>query len=149
MHRAPLTAAPPAFAAFAAFAALALSLSACGKSGDDVQAAPPSETPAAPAQPSQADAPIPPDAKRIEIAVTDDGFSPADIGVKKGETVVLRFNRTTKSGCLKAIEIPDLGIKKDLPMNTPVEVAITPQREGKMVLQCWMAMVKASINVGS
>lgn len=94
-----------------------------------------------------ADAPIPADAKRIEIAVVDEGFSPSSIDVKKGETVVLRFNRTTKSECLKAIEIPDLGVKKDLPLNTPVEVAITPQKEGKMVLQCWMAMVKATINV--
>lgn len=94
-----------------------------------------------------ADAPIPADAKRIEIAVVDEGFSPSSIDVKKGETVVLRFTRTTKSECLKAIEIPDLGVKKDLPLNTPVEVAITPQKEGKMVLQCWMAMIKATINV--
>lgn len=137
MLRAPLS------AALASAALLALALSACSKPGAEAEAT----QPAAPAQASQADAPIPKDAKRIEIAVTDEGFSPASIDVKKGETVVLRFNRTTKSECLKAIEIPDLGIKKDLPMNTPVEVAITPQKEGKMVLQCWMAMVKAAINV--
>jgi plastocyanin domain-containing protein len=136
MLRAPLS-------ALASAALLALALPGCSKPGAEAEAT----QPAAPAQASQADAPIPKDAKRIEIAVTDEGFSPASIDVKKGETVVLRFNRTTKSECLKAIEIPDLGIKKDLPMNTPVEVAITPQKEGKMVLQCWMAMVKASINV--
>ncbi|AKT39342.1 cupredoxin domain-containing protein [Chondromyces crocatus] len=94
-----------------------------------------------------ADGAIPADAKRIEIAVVDEGFSPSTLDLKKGETVVLRFNRTTKSGCLNAIEIPDLGVKKELPLNTPVEVAITPQKEGKMTLQCWMAMVKATINV--
>ena len=125
----------------------ALSLPACSKPAGDVQTAPSSDQPAPVA--AQANLPIPQDAKRIEVAVTDEGFSPATIDVKKGETVVLRFNRTTKSECLKAVEIPDLGIKKDLPMNTPVEVAIAPPKEGKMVLQCWMAMVKATINVGS
>ncbi|WP_437319458.1 cupredoxin domain-containing protein [Sorangium sp. So ce385] len=85
--------------------------------------------------------------KRVDIAVNDSGFSPSTIELKKGEPVVLRFTRTTKSECLKAIAIPDLKVEKDLPLNTPVEVAITPEKEGKMVLQCWMAMVKATINV--
>ncbi|WP_437716884.1 cupredoxin domain-containing protein [Sorangium sp. So ce448] len=89
----------------------------------------------------------PANVKRIDIAVNDSGFSPSTIELKKGEPVVLRFTRTTKSECLKAIAIPDLKIEKDLPLNTQVEVAITPQKEGKMVLQCWMAMVKATINV--
>ena len=125
-------------------------LFACSKSTEDAQAAQPAlTTPTTGAQAPAAEAPIPADAKRIDVAVKDDGFSPSTIEVKKGETVVLRFNRTTKSECLKAIAIPDLSIKKDLPMNTPVEVAITPQKEGKMTLQCWMAMVKATINVSS
>lgn len=114
----------------------ALPLFGCTKPTDEAQAAPPPATPAAPAN-----------VKRIDIAVEDGGFSPSSIDVKKGEPVVLRFTRTTKSECLKAIAIPDLSIKQELPMNTPVEVAITPQKEGKMVLQCWMAMVKATINV--
>ncbi|WP_437726812.1 cupredoxin domain-containing protein [Sorangium sp. So ce861] len=85
--------------------------------------------------------------KRVDIAVNDSGFSPSTIELKKGEPVVLRFTRTTQSECLKAIAIPDLKVEKDLPLNTPVEVAVTPEKEGKMVLQCWMAMVKATINV--
>ncbi|WP_437736188.1 cupredoxin domain-containing protein [Sorangium sp. So ce1335] len=89
----------------------------------------------------------PANVKRVDIAVTDSGFSPSTIELKKGEPVVLRFTRTTKSECLKAIAIPDLKIEKDLPMNTQVEVAVTPEKEGKMVLQCWMAMIKATINV--
>jgi plastocyanin domain-containing protein len=121
----------------AVLALTALPLFACSKPADEAQAAPPPVAePAAPAN-----------VRRIDIAVDDSGFSPASVDVKKGEQVVLRFTRTTKSECLKAIAIPDLNIKKDLPMNTPVEVAITPEKEGKMVLQCWMAMVKATINV--
>ncbi|WP_438028307.1 cupredoxin domain-containing protein [Sorangium sp. So ce233] len=102
-------------------------------------------TPAAPAEPVELAAPA--NVKRVDIAVNDSGFSPSTIELKKGEPVVLRFTRTTKSECLKAIAIPDLKVEKDLPLNTPVEVAVTPEKEGKMVLQCWMAMIKATINV--
>ncbi|AGP35192.1 hypothetical protein BE04_04360 [Sorangium cellulosum] len=122
-------------------AALALLLSsplggaACSKPAEETKAVAAAEL-AAPAG-----------VKRVDIAVNDSGFSPSTIELKKGEPVVLRFTRTTKSECLKAIAIPDLKVEKDLPLNTPVEVAITPEKEGKMVLQCWMAMVKATINV--
>ncbi|WP_437512178.1 cupredoxin domain-containing protein [Sorangium sp. So ce1099] len=118
-------------------AALVLSLPslACSK--------PAEETPAVAA----AELAAPANVKRIDIAVTDSGFSPSTVDLKKGEPVVLRFTRTTKSECLKAIAIPDLKVEKDLPMNAPVEVAVTPEKEGKMVLQCWMGMVKATLNV--
>ena len=83
----------------------------------------------------------------VSIAVTNDGYTPKTIEAKKGETLTLRFTRTTKSDCLKAVAIPDLKIEKDLPMDTPVDIVITPEKEGKMVFQCWMAMVKGEINV--
>lgn len=115
---------------------------ACNKAADSAQAAPsPGEVQKAPAEPQK------PVGRLIAVAVTNDGFAPSKIEVKKGETVTLRFTRSTKSECLKAIAIPDLKIEKDLPMDTPVDVVITPEKEGPMVLQCWMAMVKATIQV--
>ncbi|WP_437601807.1 cupredoxin domain-containing protein [Sorangium sp. So ce590] len=129
-------------------AALALSLSplaglACSKPAEETKAAAAEETKVVAA----AELAAPANVKRVDIAVNDSGFSPSTIELKKGEPVVLRFTRTTKSECLKAIAIPDLKIEKDLPLNTQVEVAVTPEKEGKMVLQCWMAMIKATINV--
>lgn len=115
---------------------------ACNKSADSAQAAQPAES--AKQAPAAAQTPV---GRLIEVAVTNDGFSPSKIDVKKGETVTLRFTRTTKSECLKAISIPDLKIEKDLPMNTAVDVVLTPEKEGPMTLQCWMAMVKATIQV--
>ncbi|WP_434046523.1 MULTISPECIES: cupredoxin domain-containing protein [Sorangium] len=127
-------------------AALALSLSPLVSVPFTVSCSKPAEgTPAAAAAPVELAAPA--NVKRVDIAVNDSGFSPSTIELKKGEPVVLRFTRTTKSECLKAIAIPDLKIEKDLPLNTQVEVAVTPEKEGKMVLQCWMAMIKATINV--
>ncbi|AUX41008.1 hypothetical protein SOCE26_024120 [Sorangium cellulosum] len=118
--------------------ALAVSSLACSKPAEEAQRS----APVAVAEPA-----APPGVKRVDIAVNDSGFSPSTIDLKKGEPVVLRFTRTTTSECLKAIAIPDLKVEKDLPLNVPVEVAVTPEKEGKMVLQCWMAMIKATINV--
>jgi plastocyanin len=87
--------------------------------------------------------------RRIPIAATLEGYSPASVDVKKGETVVLVFTRTTKADCLAQVVIPDLNIKKDLPQNTPVEIPVKFDKEGKYGFQCGMAMVKGTINVGS
>jgi plastocyanin domain-containing protein len=118
--------------------------SACNKGSD---AAPAATAPAESA--AAASAPAVPEGRLIPIEVTNEGFSPSTIEAKKGEAITLRFNRTTKSDCLKAISIPEFKISKDLPMNTPVDVTITPDKEGKLVFQCWMAMVKGTINVTS
>jgi plastocyanin domain-containing protein len=113
---------------------------ACNKGPEEAQAAAdPAGSVAAP--------PAAAEGRLIPIAVTNDGFSPSTIEAKKGEAITLRFTRTTKSDCLKAIAIPDLKIERDLPMNTPVDVTIKPDKEGKLVFQCWMAMVRGTINV--
>ena len=64
-----------------------------------------------------------------------------------------------KLGELKTVEgadwnlelgaISELNVKKDLPMNTPVEIPVKLDKEGKVGFQCGMAMVKGTINVGS
>jgi plastocyanin domain-containing protein len=59
----------------------------------------------------------------------------------------LRFTRTTKSECLAQVVFPDQKITKDLPLNTPVEIPIKADKEGKIPFQCGMAMVKGSIHV--
>ena len=87
--------------------------------------------------------------RRIAITATNDGYSPASVDVKKGEAVVLVFTRKTKSECLAQVVIPDLNIKKDLPLDAPVEIPVKLDKEGKVGFQCGMAMVKGTINVGS
>jgi len=85
--------------------------------------------------------------RRIAITASTEGYSPATVEAKKGEQVVLVFTRTTKSDCLAEVLIPDLSIKKDLPLNTPVEIPVKFDKEGKVGFQCGMAMVKGTINV--
>lgn len=87
------------------------------------------------------------EARKIEVAVTAAGYTPATIEAKKGESLVLRFTRTVKGECLSQVVFPDQKITKDLPMNTPVEIAIKAEKAGKIPFQCGMAMVHGSINV--
>jgi plastocyanin domain-containing protein len=103
-----------------------------------------SNQPSAPASP-----PGPAQGRLVEITAGDTGFTPATVPAKKGETITLRFTRTTKSECLKAIEISELGIKKDLPLNTPVDVVIKPEKEGDLVFECWMKMLGGKVVVSA
>jgi len=113
-------------------------LGACKNDGNATQSAS--------ASPASA---VPAGARVVAITATDQGFTPASVPVKKGETVVLRFTRTTQSECLKQVVLPDLNVKKDLPVNTPVDVTIKADKEGKIAFQCWMGMFKGSVDVTS
>ena len=85
--------------------------------------------------------------RRVDIAVTAEGYTPSTIEAKQGEALVLRFNRTTKGDCLAQVVFPELKITRDLPLNTPVEIPIKAEKPGKIAFQCGMAMVHGSINV--
>jgi hypothetical protein len=127
--------------AVAAAATMSLFPAACNKPTEQAHASP--EVPGA----AQQAPPAAPVGRLVPIEATLEGFKPSTFDAKKGETLTLRFTRTTQSECLKAIAIPDFKVQKDLPMNQPVDVTITPDKEGKVVFQCWMAMVRGTINV--
>jgi hypothetical protein len=110
----------------------------------------PSDASAAPAVAPAAikDGPaLDPNARRVDITATSQGYSPATVEAKKGESLVLRFTRTTKSECLAQVVFPGLKITKDLPLNTPVEIAVKADEPGKIPFECGMAMVHGSVNV--
>lgn len=123
------------FHGLAALAAVTLA-TACGKSGE----------PTAEAAPAASAAPVA-NGRLVEINASNEGYKPSTIEAKKGETLVLRFTRTTPSECLAQIVFPDLKITKDLPINKPVDVSVKAEKEGKIPFQCGMAMLKGTINV--
>ncbi len=86
--------------------------------------------------------------RRVDITAGAEGYSPSTVEAKKGESLVLRFTRTTKSDCLAKVVFPGLKITRDLPLNTPVEIAVKAEQPGKIAFQCGMAMVHGSVNVG-
>lgn len=75
------------------------------------------------------------------------GYSPESIKIKNNKTTKLIFKRTDKNSCLDEIVIPDFKIKKYLPLNTDVEINITPKKAGVYKTQCGMGMFHGKIIV--
>jgi plastocyanin domain-containing protein len=77
------------------------------------------------------------EARKVDIKVTDAGFEPREVKVKKGETTTLVFTRTTERTCITAVDIPDENVKGlELPLNKPVSVAVTPRKAGVEKFHC-------------
>ncbi len=80
------------------------------------------------------------------IAITADtsGYKPDKIPGKPGEKLVLVFTRTADASCISQLVTPD---KKtvDLPMNTPVEVAVTVPQTGEVGFACGMDMFHGTV----
>lgn len=95
-------------------------------------------------------APPKPTTDRFEIAVTENGFEPADVAVPSGKPVTLVFDRKTDKTCAKQVVL-DLGdgkpVTKDLPLDQPVEVAATFPKAGKLTYACGMDMFHGTIVV--
>jgi len=75
--------------------------------------------------------------RRVAIWVTEDGFQPRELKLKKGEPTTLVITRVTENTCITAIDIPDEGVKElELPLNRAVTVMITPKKAGPERFHC-------------
>lgn len=102
----------------------------------------PATSPGEPAAPSAA-RPGPDGA--VQIRATAEGFEPSRIEVKADQPVKLVFTRTVERTCMTGVVFPDLGIEKDLPLNQPVTVELTPKAGGTVHFQCPMGMGKSTV----
>ncbi len=113
------------------------------------QAAPPKE--AAPADAAAGDKAaameIPEGARHVEVQVTDEGFVPARIDAKVGETVVLDITRKTDETCATNLMIPDKNVKLDLPLDTKVSVPVEVGQAGTIKFGCQMGMMIGGVIV--
>jgi plastocyanin domain-containing protein len=66
--------------------------------------------------------------RRIEIAITADGFVPPRSHVTVGEPVTLVVTRRVENTCAKDIVIENYSILVPLPLGEPVQVHFTPTR---------------------
>jgi plastocyanin domain-containing protein len=82
-----------------------------------------------------------PAARTIDLAVTERGFEPSKIEVKKGEPLHLVVTRKTEATCAKELVIQEQDIRKELPLNKPVAVDFTPQKSGEVRYACGMGMM--------
>ena len=85
--------------------------------------------------------------KRIAISVTEKGFEPAVVKVAAGKPATLVVTRTTDRTCARDFVMSSHGIRKQLPLNQPVEIVFTPERTGDLRYACAMDMIAGTVRV--
>lgn len=86
-------------------------------------------------------------ATRLAVTVDEDGYHPASVQAPAGSSITLAFTRTSDEGCGQQLVFPDLGIRRDLPLNQPVEVSVTTPASGRLAFTCGMGMMRGSVVV--
>lgn len=99
--------------------------------------------PSASATPPAADA-VP--VERVTVRVTKAGFEPSTVTLAAAGPLRLAFVRTTDETCATEVVFPTLGIRRPLPLNTPVEVDL-PARTGTVSFVCGMDMLRGTVVV--
>lgn len=80
----------------------------------------------------------------IKITVSG-GYSPDSITIPVSKPVKLTLIRTDPTDCLEEFVIPDLKIKKTLPLNAPVTIVFTVTSPGRYGFHCGMNMYHGQI----
>lgn len=87
------------------------------------------------------------DARRIPIRVDEQGYHPGTVRVGPGEAVTLVFTRTSNRGCGGTLVVPSRNIRRELPLNRPVEVTLTIRDQESLSFTCGMGMYRGSVVV--
>lgn len=72
------------------------------------------------------------------MSVTDKGFEPAKVAVKRGEPVNLVITRKTDRTCANEFVIDEYHVNSKLPLNQPITVTFTPTQSGEIKFGCGM-----------
>ena len=83
----------------------------------------------------------------IQVAVTDSGFEPKNVVVKKGHPAVLVITRKSNSTCATEAIFTETGKKYDLPLNTPVRIDLTGASPGTLHYACGMDMERGTVTI--
>jgi cobalt-zinc-cadmium efflux system membrane fusion protein len=83
----------------------------------------------------------------IDVAITKDGFVPAEIAITAGEPVRLRFTRQVEKTCATEVVFPSLKIQKALPLGQAVVVDLPSTLIGRVAFSCGMNMYKGQVVV--
>lgn len=86
-------------------------------------------------------------AGRYEMTVDGGGFHPNQLALAVGVPATIVVTRTTDQTCAKEMVIPSLNLRKALPLNQPVEFAVTPAAKGQINFACGMNMMTGVIDV--
>ena len=67
--------------------------------------------------------------------------------MRAGVPARLTFIRTTDKTCATEVVFPSLDLKRAMPLNQPVVVAIKPSKIGDVAFLCGMKMLKGAVVV--
>jgi|SRR3989344_219300 len=86
--------------------------------------------------------------QKTQIIITDSGYNPDRIDVKKGSHVVLELVNSGAKGCIQSFVIPKLGIQTTVQYNTSKIIEFdAPNSEEQIIFTCSMGMYVGTINV--
>jgi plastocyanin domain-containing protein len=88
------------------------------------------------------------DGRRVEVTANADGYTPSKIIGAPRERLVLVFTRTIEADCLAKLKTPS-GEVVDLPLNKPVDVAVTVPETGEVAFACGMGMFRGTVAVAT
>jgi plastocyanin domain-containing protein len=85
--------------------------------------------------------------RRVAIRADKHGFTPSSVALVKGTPATLVFTRTTDDTCAKQVVFPELSVKKDLPLDKPVDVNVPTSATRTLNFACGMGMFKGSVTI--
>ncbi|MBI4470996.1 MAG: cupredoxin domain-containing protein [Acidobacteria bacterium] len=88
------------------------------------------------------------DVQSATVELTERGYDPKSLRLKRGIPVRLTFIRKTDDTCGMEVVIPEWNLKRDLPLNEPVVLEFRPDKSGEFSFACGMGMLHGSIVVG-
>lgn len=83
----------------------------------------------------------------VRIKITQMGYEPGSITLKRGIPAQLTFLRLTDNTCATEVVFPDYGINRPLPLNKAVTVRLTPRKAGEFAFTCGMNMHRGKMIV--
>jgi len=89
----------------------------------------------------------PPAVQRVTVALTEKGYEPTNLKLRRGVPARVTFIRKVSATCGTQIVITDYDIKRALPLNEPVLVEFTPKKSGTFAFTCGMGMLRGSLIV--
>jgi plastocyanin domain-containing protein len=93
------------------------------------------------------DAAAKPGVQTARIEITTQGYQPASVKLRRGMLARVTFVRTTDATCVREIVLPDLNMRRELPLNQPVVVSFTPKKRGSFTFVCGMNMMRGELIV--
>jgi plastocyanin domain-containing protein len=88
-----------------------------------------------------------PAVQKLTVALTEKGFEPTSLNLRRGVPAQLTFIRRVSATCGTEILIADYNIKRALPLNESVLLEFTPKKSGTFTFTCGMGMLRGALVV--